>query len=141
VEVTHPESMGRCLEKSGILEMAATMAGDGERRRNSLADYPIIRFSGTFAIYVSASRPSPLRERRLASVSLLHRSRPCIDQSWEFSSSSRRARLRVFFLSRGSSIKEIFLDHEWLPRLRCARAGRLILERRLARRVCRRKSY
>jgi hypothetical protein len=56
--------MGRCLEKSGILEMAATMAGDGERRGNSLADYPIIRFSGTFAIYVSASRPFPLRREK-----------------------------------------------------------------------------
>lgn len=50
-QVTHPESIGRCLEKSGILEMAA------ERRRNSLADYPIIRFSGTFAIYVSEFYP------------------------------------------------------------------------------------
>lgn len=32
--------------------------GGEERRRNSLADYPIIRFSGTFAIYVSKSHPT-----------------------------------------------------------------------------------
>lgn len=41
-----------CREKGNIGN------GDRERRRNSLADYPIIRFSGTFAIYVSEFYPS-----------------------------------------------------------------------------------
>jgi len=56
--------------------MAATVTGDGERRRNSLADYPIIRFSGTFAIYVSKSRPSALRSPPLRFIVLV----PRIDQ-------------------------------------------------------------
>lgn len=41
-----------CREKRNIGN------GGSERRRNSLADYPIIRFSGTFAIYVSEFYPS-----------------------------------------------------------------------------------
>lgn len=78
-----------------------------ERRRNSLADYPIIRFSGTFAIYVSESYSSPslflpslsrssskqAREGELPSfpVTLLH-SRSRIDESWEISFPSRKSR-------------------------------------------------
>jgi len=43
-----------------------------ERRRNSLADYPIIQFSGTFAIYVSEFHPSLEGGRPSSAVSHPH---------------------------------------------------------------------